>query len=83
MKEAIYIEWDSCSKCYMMKPHVQKCCDANWYEFQAVRFDDESIKQFDVQAVPMLVLRIDWNVDKILNDDWIVNLISWKESQIA
>ena len=83
MKEAIYIEWDSCSKCYMMKPHVQKWCDANWYEFQAVRFDDESIKQFDVQAVPMLVLRIDWNVDKILNDDWIVNLISWKESQIA
>jgi hypothetical protein len=83
MKEAIYIEWDSCSKCYMMKPHVQKRCDDNWYEFQAVRFDDESIKQFDVQAVPMLVLRIDWNVDKILNDDWIVNLISWKETQIA
>ena len=76
MKEAIYIEWDSCSKCYMMKPHVQKRCDANWYEFQAVRFDDESIKQFDVQAVPMLVLRIDWSVDKILNDDWIVALIS-------
>jgi hypothetical protein len=31
-----------------------------------------------VQAVPMLVLRIDWNVDKILDMDWIVNLISNK-----
>jgi hypothetical protein len=42
-----------------MKPHAKKRAEENGYEFQAVRFDDESIKQFDVQAVPMLVLRID------------------------
>lgn len=81
--EAIYIEWDSCSKCYLMKPHAQKRAEANWYEFQTFRFDDENIKEFNIQSVPMLILRVDWNVDKILDMDGIVNLISWKESQIA
>ena len=83
MKEAIYIEWDSCSKCYMMKPHIQKRTDANWYEFQAVRFDEASVKEFNIQSVPMLILKEDWAVKEILDMDGIVNLISWKESQIA
>ena len=76
MKEAIYIEWDACSKCYLMKPHVQKWSVENWYEFQSFRFDDASVKEFNVQAVPMLILRVDWNVEKVLNDEDIVNLIS-------
>lgn len=76
MKEAIYIEWDACSKCYLMKPHVQKWSGENWYEFQSFRFDDASVKEFNVQAVPMLILRVDWNVEKVLNDEDIVNLIS-------
>lgn len=76
MKEAIYIEWDACSKCYLMKPHVQKWSEENWYEFQPFRFDDASVKEFNVQTVPMLILRVDWNVEKVLNDEDIVNLIS-------
>lgn len=76
MNEAIFIEWEACSKCYMMKPHVQKWAEKNWYEFQSFKFDDASVKEFDVQAVPMLVLRVDWNVEQVLNDDGIVNLIS-------
>ena len=76
MKEAIFIEWDSCSKCHMMKPHAQRWAEDNWYEFHVVRFDDESVKQFDVQSVPMLVLRENWEVTQVLNEEWIVSLIS-------
>jgi hypothetical protein len=83
MKEAIYIEGLDCSKCYLMKPHAQKRADANWYEFQTFRFDDTSVKEFNVQSVPMLILKEDWVVKEILDMDGIVNLISWKESQIA
>lgn len=76
MKEAIYIEWDSCSKCYLMKPHTQKRAEKNWYEFQTFRFDDASVKEFDIQSVPMLILKEDWVVNQILDMDWIVSLIS-------
>ena len=76
MKEAIFIEWDSCSKCYLMKPHAQKRADANGYEFQTFRFDDTSVKEFDIQSVPMLILKEGWVVKEILDMDWIVNLIS-------
>ena len=78
MKEAIYIEWDSCSKCYLMKPHAQKRAEENWYEFQTFRFDDTSVKEFNVQSVPMLILKEDWVVKEILDMDGIVNLISNK-----
>ena len=77
MEEAIFIEWDSCSKCTMMKPHVQKRAEENWYEFQAVKFDDVSVKEFDIQSVPMLVLRTD-DMQDILNEERIVHLISNK-----
>ena len=77
-KEAIFIEWDSCSKCYLMKPHAQKRAEANWYEFQVFRFDDTSVKEFDIQSVPMLILKEGWVVNQILDMDWIVALISNK-----
>ena len=76
MREAIYIEWDSCSKCYLMKPHAQKRAEENWYEFQTFRFDDTSVKEFNVQSVPMLILKEDWVVKEILDMDGIVSLIS-------
>lgn len=79
MKEAIFIEGEGCSKCHMMKPHAQKRAEDNWYEFQTFRFDDASVKEFDVQAVPMLVLREDWVVTQILNEEGIVNLIHNKQ----
>lgn len=76
MKEAIYVEWEDCSKCYLMKPHAQKRADNNWYEFQTFRFDDTSVKEFDIQSVPMFILKDDWAVNQILDMDWIVSLIS-------
>lgn len=79
MKEAIYIEWDSCSKCYLMKPHVQKRAEENWYELQAFRFDEASVKEFNVQSVPMLILKEDWVVKEILDMDGIVGLLSSKQ----
>jgi hypothetical protein len=48
MKEAIFIEWDSCSKCMMMKPHAKKRAEDNWYEFQVFRFDDANVKEFQI-----------------------------------
>ena len=78
MREAIYIEWENCSKCMMLKPHVQKRCEENWVSFQPVKFDDISVQEFDVQAVPMLVIREDGIVNQILNEEWIVALISNK-----
>lgn len=78
MKEAIYIEGLDCSKCYLMKPHAQKRAEANWYEFQVFRFDDASVKEFDIQSVPMLILKEDWIVNQILDMDGIVHLISNK-----
>lgn len=76
MKEAIFIEWESCSKCHMMKPHVQKRAEKSWYDFQVFRFDDASVKEFDIQAVPMLALREDGVTQEILNEEQIVNLLS-------
>jgi hypothetical protein len=78
MKEAIFIEWESCSKCHMMKPHAQKRAEENWYEFQVFRFDDESVKEFQIESVPMLIIKENGIVSQILNDDWIVHLISNK-----
>ena len=61
-----------------MKPHAQKRAEANWYEFQVFRFDDTSVKEFDIQSVPMLILKEDWIVNQILDMDGIVSLISNK-----
>ena len=75
-KEAIFIEWIDCVKCRFLQPHVQKRAEDNWYEFQVFRFDDASVKEFNVEAVPMLIFRWDWVVCEILNEEQIVNLIS-------
>ena len=76
MKEAIYVEWEACSKCYLMKPHAKKRSEENGYEFQNFLFSDVSLQEFDIQSVPMLILKEDWAVDQILDVDGIVNLIS-------
>lgn len=61
-----------------MKPHAKKWSEENWYEFQSFRFDDISVREFDIQAVPMLILKEEWEVKQIYNEEWIVNLISNK-----
>ena len=76
MKEAIFIEWESCSKCYLMKPHCRKRAEENWLEFQNFLFSDIAVKEFQIESVPMLVLKEDWEVTDILDIDWIVALIS-------
>lgn len=78
MKEAIFIEWESCARCHMMKPHVQKRASDNWYDLQVFRFDDNSVKEFNVESVPMLVIREDGNVKEILDMEGMVRLISNK-----
>ena len=76
MKELIYIEWDSCPRCSFLKPFVEKRAKENWYTFQIFRFDDASVKEFNVEAVPMLIFRWDWVVSEILWEEQIVTLIS-------
>ena len=75
-KEAIFIEWIDCVKCRFLKPHVEKRAEENWYTFQIFRFDDASVKEFNVEAVPMLIFRWDWVVSEILWEEQIVTLIS-------
>lgn len=76
MNEAVFIEWEACSKCYMMKPHAQKRAEQNGYEFQNFLFSDVSVKEFQIESVPMLILKENWVVKEILDMDWIVALIS-------
>jgi len=79
MKEAIFIEGDGCYRCRSIKPVIEKRAKENWYEFQVFRFDDVAVKEFDIQAVPMLVFRQDGVVSEILNEEQIVNLVSNKQ----
>ena len=76
MNEAIFIEWEACSKCHLMKPHAKKRAEQNGYEFQNFLFSDVSVKEFQIESVPMLILKEDWVVKEILDMDWIVALIS-------
>ena len=78
MKEAIFIEGESCSKCHMMKPHAKKRAEDNGYEFQNFLFSDVGMEEFKIESVPMLVLKENWVVTEILNEEWIVHLISNK-----
>lgn len=83
MNEAIFIEGEDCSKCHIMKPHAQRRAENNGYEFQNFKFDDASVKEFNVESVPMLILKEGWVVKEILDMDWIVNLISWRNNLIS
>ena len=76
MKEAIYIMGNDCSKCHLLHPHVVERATVNGYSLQEFLFDDENVKEFQVESVPMLVLREDWVVTGILNYEEIVQFIS-------
>lgn len=62
----------------MMKPHVKKRAEENWYEFQNFLFSDVGVKEFQIESVPMLVLKENGEVIDILNEEGIVHLISNK-----
>lgn len=76
MKEAIYIMGNDCSKCHLLHPHVVERATVNGYSLQEFLFDDENVKEFQVESVPMLVIREDGIVTNILNYDEIVQFIS-------
>ena len=59
-----------------MKPHCKKRAEENWYEFQNFLFSDVWAKEFQIESVPMLILKENWNVEQILDMDGIVALIS-------
>lgn len=83
MKEALFIEWDSCSKCYLMKPHIKKRAEENRYEFQVFRFDDTNVKEFQIDSVPMLILKENGIVEWILKEEDIVDLISNSNKDVS
>lgn len=76
MKEAIYIMGNDCSKCHLLHPHVVERATVNGYSLQEFLFDDENVKEFQIDSVPMLVLREDGVVTAILDYEEIVNFIS-------
>ena len=76
MKEAIYIMGNDCSKCHLLHPHVVERATVNGYSLQEFLFDDENVKEFKIESVPMLVLREDGVVTAILDYEEIVQFIS-------
>lgn len=83
MKEALYIEWESCSKCHMIKPHAEKRAKENGYEFQVFRFDDANVKEFQIDSVPMLIIKENGIIEWILKEEDIVNLISNSNKDVS
>lgn len=61
-----------------MKPHCKKRAEENWYEFQNFLFSEVWVKEFQIESVPMLILKENWIVEQILDMDGIVHLISNK-----
>lgn len=76
MREAIYILGNDCSKCHLIKPHVVARATRNGVSLQEMVFDDENAKEFQIDSVPMLVIKEEGVVKEILNEQWIINLVS-------
>lgn len=73
MKECVLVSTESCSKCKFIKPHLEKRCNENWYKFKEMEYwpwMDE------VTSVPCAMI----GQDVILNYDWILELITTKQS---
>ena len=73
MKECVLISTNDCAKCRYIKPHLEKWCKENWYKFKEMEYwpwMDE------VTSVPCAMI---WE-DVILNNEWILELITSKNS---
>lgn len=75
MKELTYIYWPDCSKCHQLRPHVEKWCSENWYNFVAMQYADSGL---EITSIPTAIIN-NWDGDEILDFDGIVKLLSSKE----
>lgn len=74
MKELTYIYWPDCAKCHQLRPHVEKRCSENWYNFVAMQYADS---WFEIASIPTAIL--EWDKTEVLDFDGIVNLLSSKK----
>lgn len=72
MKELTYVYGEDCSKCHQLRPHVEKWCSENWYNFVAMQYADS---WFEVTSIPTAIVNR-WEWDEILDFDWIIALLS-------
>lgn len=75
MKELTYVYGEDCSKCHQLRPHVEKWCSENWYNFVAMKYADSG---FEITSIPTAIIN-NWEWEEILNFDGIVNLLSSKK----
>lgn len=70
--ELTYIYWADCSKCHTLRPHVEKWCSENGYNFVAMEYADSWM---EISSIPMAIINKDWK-EEILDYDGIVALVS-------
>lgn len=74
MKEINFIYWDDCSKCHFVRPHLEKRCKENWYNFVAMKYGET---EMELTSIPVAIVN-NWEDTEIIDYDGILNLIMGK-----
>lgn len=72
MKEINFIYWDDCSKCHFIRPHLEKWCKENWYNFVAMQYWET---EMELTSIPVAIVN-DWEKSEIIDYEWILSLIT-------
>lgn len=71
MKEINFIYGPDCSRCHMIRPHLEKWCEENWYNFVAMQYWET---EMEISSIPVAIVN-NWEDTEIIDYDWIINLI--------
>lgn len=74
MKEINFIYWPDCSKCHFIRPHLEKWCKENWYNFVAMPYWET---EMELTSIPVAIVN-NWEDTEIIDYDGILNLIMSK-----
>lgn len=74
-KELTYVFWPDCSKCRQLRPHVEKWCSENWYNFVPMQYWEDLL---DITSIPTAILDKE-DGKEMLDFEGIVQLLSSKK----
>lgn len=74
-KELTYVFWPDCSKCHQLRPHVEKWCSENWYNFVPMQYWEDLL---DITSIPTAIIDKE-DGKEMLDFDGIVQLLSSKK----
>lgn len=75
MKEINFIYWPDCSKCHFVRPHLEKWCKENGYNFVAMQYWET---EMELTSIPVAIVN-NWDKTEIIDYDWILQLITNKD----